>query len=216
MLCMLFIAGCDKPAASTTAAVTVDSVNYMHERAVEYTLYDLSQTPPKAIGGSFVDSLGSGGEKGCCIALPKIWRPQMKVRVDWKESDQKQTYEKQTRELEIPKYDSPADLYVVFYPSPERDVEVVVSAAEPGHPEWRGRIKKTPWDHCVETNGRKPCFLALPKMFDTVSSQGSCTYMREEHFPDAENLCSFALSECMRDFEDEAFCKGIVMGPRRK
>ena len=202
-------------ATSGSASVMVDSVNYMHERGVQYTLYDLANTPPAAIGGSIVVMLASGGEKGCCLSLPKTWRPGIKVRLDWQESDRERTYpEKYSRELEIPRYSAPADLYVVLFPPHE--VELVVSQAEPGHPDWRGSIKMSPRNQCVQTYGRKPCFAALPKMFDMKSSQGTCTYMREEKFPDAENLCSFALEECVRNFEDEPFCKGIVMGPRRK
>ena len=191
-----------------TTSVMIDSVNYMHERGVSYTVYDLSKTPPRAIGGAMVDSLATGGEKGCCMGLPNLWRPGLKLRLVWRESDRLRTYEETTRDLEVPRYEAPADLYVVFYPGHE--VELVVSLAEPGHPEWRGKIKKTPWNQCVETYGRKPCFAELPKQFDTASSKGECTYMKEHDFPDADNLCAFAMSECVRDFEDEPFCKDLL------
>ena len=197
-----------------TTSVMIDSVNYMHERGMSYTLYDLSKTPPRAIGGAMVNSLATGGEKGCCVSLPKTWRPGLTLRVVWQESDFVKTYEEATRDLEVPRYDEPADLYVVFYPSHE--VELVVSLGEPGRPEWRGKIKKTPWNQCVETYGRKPCFAALPKMFDTKSSQGTCTYMKEEAIPDFKILCSVAMQECLRDYEDEPFCTGILWGQRRK
>lgn len=199
--------------AEATASVMIDSVNYMHERSTKYTLYDLSKTPPVAIGGAIVDRLGTGGEKGCCLALPKTWRPGMKVRLDWHESDRENIYEEQTRELEIPRYTVPADLYVVFYA--EHKVELVVSVAEPGHPDWQGQIKKTPWEQCVETYGRKPCKAALPKQFDT-SSVGFCTYLKKENRPDAEGLCLTAMRQCMKDYEDEPFCKGILWGEYKK
>lgn len=209
------------PAAATTkdvASVMIDSVNYMHERSAKYTLYDLSKTPPQAIGGAIVDRLGTGGEKGCCLALPKTWRPGMKVRLDWHESDRENIYEERTRELEIPRYTTPADLYVVFYP--EHKVELVVSAAEPGHPDWQGQVKKTPWEQCVETYGRKPCKAALPKQFDTASSQGFCLYTQSKDFPkenfDGKTACETAMLECMKDFEDEPFCKGILWEPKKK
>jgi len=226
-LLVVFAAGC-KPTATEAAtsaktatakssgstSVMTDSVNYMHEREVKYTLYDLSQTPPKAIGGAIVDSLGSGGEKGCCLNLPRTWKPGMMVRVAWGEADKGHKYEGYSRDLEIPRYDQPADLYVVFYPP--HDVEVVVSMAEPGHPDWRGRIKATPWEQCVKTHGRKPCFAALPKQFDTKSSKGICTYLKNENRPDGDDLCLTAMEQCMKDFEDEPFCKGILWGDYKK
>lgn len=221
---LLTIAGCDTGDATEsvasskstrdTVSVQTDSVNYMHERSANYTLYDLGQTPPRAIGGAIVDRLASGGAKGCCVGLPRTWHPGMKVRVVWRESDRTTIYEYRTQDMEIPRYDEPADLYVVFYPPHE--VELVVSGAEPGHPEWRGRIKKTPWEQCVETYTRKPCFMALPKQFDTRSSQGFCTYLAEEKEDDSDVLCRSALIDCVRDFEDDVFCKGLLWGPRRK
>ena len=197
------------------ASVLIDSVNYMHERGVQYTLYDLAKTPAAPIGGSIVMMLATGGEKGCCLSLPRIWRPGIKVRLAWQESDRQRTYpEKYARDLEIPRYTTPADLYVVF--SAPHEVELVVSQAEPGHPDWQGSIKKPPWEQCVQTYGRKPCFAALPKMFDTASSRGECKYMKEHDFPNAENLCTFALAECMRDFEDEPFCKDLLWSTRER
>jgi hypothetical protein len=204
-----------KPAETDSVSVMSDSVNYMHERGVQYTLFDLSKTPPAPVGGAITDRLGSGGEKGCCLSLPKVWHAGMKVRVVWGESDLKRTYpEEYTRDLEIPPYDTPADLYVVFYA--KHDVEVVVSVGEPGSPKWRGRIKQAPWEQCVADFGRKPCFWALPKQFDTVNSQGFCTELKMENDPENDTLCLSATLRCMKDFEDEAYCKGILWGPRRK
>lgn len=206
-------------AAGDHVSVMTDGVNYMHERAVKYTLYDLSQTPPRPIGGAIVDMLIAGGEKGCCVNLPKAWRPGMKVRVVWAEADRRQTFPgEHTLDLEIPRYEEPADLYLVFHG--EQDVEVVVSKAEPGHPDWRGRIKKTPWKNCLDHQNRKVCKAALPKQFDTSSSQGYCTYTKSGDFPheniDGEETCAWAMRECMNDYEDDAFCKGILWGPVKK
>lgn len=198
-----------------TSGVSIDSVSYRHDRSMKYTLFDLSKTPPQAIGGEIVGRLASGGSTGCCLALPATWRPGLRVRVEWTESDRDTSYpEKHSRDIEIARYDKPAGLFVVFYPPHE--VEVVVSGAEPGHPEWTGQIKQTPWDYCVETNGRKPCKAALPKLFDAASRQGYCTSLRETKVPDGEELCSFSLYRCMQDYEDEPFCKSVLWGPRRK
>ena len=224
-LCVGLSAGC-KPAAQAgpsnatakpaaeTSSVMIDSVNYMHQRGVKYTAYDLSKASSQAIGGAIVEMLGTGGEKGCCVALPRTWRPGMKVRVVWGEADRERTYpEEYTRDLEIPRYEQPADLYVVFYP--DHEVELVVSAAEPGHADWSGRLKKTPWEQCVEVNGRKPCKAALPKQFDT-NAKGVCTYFKQENRPDGDEKCLFLMDQCMKDYEDEPFCKGILWGEYKK
>jgi len=210
-----------KPVAKgpATVSVMVDSVNYMHLRAPKYTLFDLSQLHPVAVGGGIIDMLSAGGEKGCCLALPEVWRPGIKVRVEWTESDREQSYaQKHVKELELPRYDKPSDVYTVFYGGD--DVEVVVSVGEPGHPSWAGRIKKTPWENCLAHNERKVCKFALPKLFDTASAQGYCTYTQSADFPgdakEAHDSCWFAMHECVKDFEDEAYCKSILWGERKK
>lgn len=201
-------------AADTNSSVMSDSVNYMHERGVKYTLYDLSTNPPTAIGGSIVEMLATGGDKGCCLSLPKVWRPGIKVRLAWDEADLTQTYpEKYTRDLEVPRYDEPADLYVVFYP--DHEVEVVVSKGEPGHPDWRGRVKQTPWESCLAHNERKVCKRATARIFDT-NAVGVCTYFKAEKFPDADANCQALMQQCMRDYEDESFCKDILWGEFKK
>ncbi|MDR2014090.1 MAG: DUF3304 domain-containing protein, partial [Azoarcus sp.] len=150
------------PHHSPFASVMVDSVNYLHDRGMGYTLYDISGTDKKPVGGSIVDPLGSGGAKECCFKLPRVWHPGIKLRVEWQDSDFERTHpEKYAQDLELPRYDRPADVYVVFYP--EHKVEVFVSPAEPGHPEWAGRIKETPWDLCVAQYGQKICKRAIPK-----------------------------------------------------
>lgn len=199
---------------SSMAGVMVDSVNYMHDRGMKYALYDISDGTKKPVGGSIVDPLGSGGAKECCFSLPRTWHAGIKLRVEWQDSDYERTHpEVYVKELELPRYDHPADVYVVFYP--QHDVEVVVSPAEPGHPEWAGRIKETPWDLCVAEHGRKVCKRAIPKLFDAASAQGFCVFLKEES-PEDQHLCDSAMQGCMSDYEDEAFCKGVLWGPRKK
>ena len=209
-------AGASQPvAADARVGVAVDSVNYRHERAMKYTLFDLSTSPPKAVGGEIVPPLAEGGSKGCCLALPVTWRPGLKVRVNWRESDYEQIYPEQyERDLEVPRYDKPADLFVVF--TAPHEVEVVVSPAEPGHPQWAGSIKQTPWDYCVEHQGRKACKAALPKMFDVESAKGFCKWVTEEKRPGAEDTCGSAMFDCMNDYEDESFCRNLLWGERKR
>ena len=216
------VAGSASQAAKCdVVSVMIDSVNYRYERAIKYTLYDLSTAKPTAIGGAIVEPLASGGAKDCCLALPRIWRAGMKVRVDWTEATREILPEKYSKELEIPHYDEPADLYVVFHP--EHEVEVLTSDVDPTSPEWAGRIRQTPWNYCVEKNGRKPCFWALPKQFDT-DSKGFCTFLNDDKAEQTDqkkkdendDLCATATRRCMTDYEDEKFCKDILWGPRKK
>lgn len=192
-------------ASSDTASVMVDSVNYMHERATEYTLYDVTGDDKKPVGGSIVSRLASGGAKGCCIGLPRTWRPGIKLRVEWKEADTEQVFpEKYVKELELPRYDHPADVYVVFYP--KHDVEVFVSPAEPGHPEWAGRIKETPWDLCVAEQGQKVCKRAIPKPgLSLEEMRGFCLIDGME-----PERCERRRQFCIEDYEDEKMCTNLV------
>lgn len=193
-------------AKSEGVSVTVDSVSYRHDRSMEYTLYDLRKEPPQAVGGGIVDRLASGGDKGCCLDLPAQWRPGMKVRVAWEEGDRERMYpEKHVRDLEIPRYDSPADLVVVFYAGHE--VEVIVSAAEVGHPQWKGRIKKTPWDACVEEIGQKACKATIPNYggFSLSELKGVCYAANIE-----DGDCQDFIDICIRDFDDQQMCEKLV------
>lgn len=213
-------AGCDvrpghalaasaQKAESDTAAVAIDSVSYRHDRSMNYTLLDLSQNPPVPIGGSIVDRLASGGDKGCCLNLPHVWRPGLKVRVSWHESDREQIHpETYVRDLEIPRYERPTDLYVVFYPGHE--VEVVVSEAEPGHPEWKGRLSLLPWEHCVKERGEKSCKDVLPKYGGASprEMQGHCRWLQEQEFP--KDRCEAAIAFCVRFYEDEEYCRTLL------
>lgn len=192
-----------------TQSVMIDSVNYMHERGVKYTVYDLSDASQKAIGGAIVDMLGTGGEKGCCLALPTVWRSDFRIRLDWEEADYQRIYpQKYSREMEIPYYARPADLYVIFHPSHE--VELVVSPVEPGHPDWPGRVKATPWEHCLAQHERKVCKAALPKQFDAKTFKGYCPRAIKNGWSDVDDACAFLMHQCMQDYEDEPFCKDTL------
>lgn len=204
-----------KANSQSVAMVSVRGVNYQHELATKYTLFDLSQNPPQAIGGAIASPLESGNANDCCLALPAKWHPGIKVRVEWEEGNrEKISPEKQVRDLEIPPYDQqPANLYVVFYWNHE--VEAVVSPAEPGHPLWAGKIRQNPWDYCVAKNGRKPCWLAIPKPgLGLRELQGYCTYRKEENL--SLDYCEKALQECIYNYEDEDLCKKTAWGPRKK
>lgn len=198
-----------KSAPADTVSVMVDSVSYRHDRSVSYTLYDMSTSPSTAVGGSIVDRLASGGDKGCCVTLPTNWKPGLKVQVRWEEGDRERMYpEIHKRTLDIPRYEQPSDLYVVFYPS--REVEVVVSVGEPGHPSWAGRIKQTPWQFCVAQHGEKVCKAVLPKIVGISDLRGFCREGREQAWPDAELNCETMLDACVKDYDDKEYCHELL------
>ena len=190
---------------SSMAGVMVDSVNYMHDRGMKYTLYDVRGGDKKPVGGSIVDPLGSGGAKECCFNLPRTWHAGIKLRVEWQDSDYERTHpEVYVKELELPRYDHPADVYVVFYP--KHEVEILVSPAEPGHPEWAGRIKETPWDTCVAEHGRKVCKRAIPKPGLSLEElRGFCLIDGME-----PERCERRRQFCIEDYEDEEMCTNLV------
>ncbi|WP_353328918.1 hypothetical protein, partial [Chitiniphilus shinanonensis] len=53
------------------------------------------------------------------------------------------------------------DLYVLFHPG--KQVEILVSAHEPGTPGWAGREKLGPLEACVARLGEKECLKSFPK-----------------------------------------------------
>ena len=189
-------------------AVMVDHVSYRHDRSMKYTLLDMRTSPPQPVGGAIVDRLSGGGEKSCCVNLPKTWRPGINLRVTWTESDRDRAYpEKYVKDIQIPKYDEASDLYVVFYPNHE--VELVVSVGEPGHPDWKGRIKQTPWDACVQEVGRKTCKRAIPNYGGLSESEmrGLCVRFKAEGHDDN---CTRVMDDCVKYYEDNAFCEKLL------
>jgi hypothetical protein len=199
----------------------VDTINYNYNRTYGFSLYDLTteRDAPLISGGAHV--LDSGGNVNCCIALPKQWRPGLKVRLDWRESDHTWSREgdtfdvhreligEHTEEFEIPHYDQPGNLFIVFLP--EGKVELVVSQVEPASPDWPGSIKQTPWNYCVEKNGRFPCKLTLPKLSLSFREMtGFCSWIKEENRD--MKTCEKAIAACVHDYEDKALCERVLWG----
>ncbi|STQ90462.1 DUF3304 domain-containing protein [Iodobacter fluviatilis] len=196
-------------------SASVDSVNYMHDWAVKYTLTDLRSN--QAIGGSIVDFLDGPGGKNCCISLPKQWQPGMYVSVDWQEADKTHTKpDKYHRELEIPRYQQPGGLYVLFHPMQE--VELVVSSVEPGYPGWPGKIKKDAMAACVERLSEKECKRNLPKYAPNSNEslargyRESCLEVNILDTSDPEGnrkACQKFVENCKKDWDisDKKMCE---------
>jgi hypothetical protein len=228
-----WMGGCASLGAEKTVGAYVDAINYNHNRTYRFTLYDLSTEDEDPVSGGGVDLLASGGSVNCCIALPKQWRPGLKVRLVWRESNHTWVYEGGTytvqrgligdhnQEFEIPRYTRPGNLYITFLPKGE--VELVVSEVGLASKDWPGRIKQTPWNYCVETHGLKPCKLTLPKTFLVDSAWGYCTYWnrfgREDYRrrgKEIHDVCKSLMQSCLHDYEDEEFCNKVLWAKEPK
>ncbi len=142
--------------------VSTDAVNYMYDWGLIYTLTDLRSG--QAVGGSTLGFLEGPGGKGCCVSLPAKWQPGMRLKVERQKSNKSMTEKtKRVKTLEIPSYEQPGDLYVLFYPGDE--VELAVSNIEPGTPAWPGKIKTDPYNACITRLPEKECKKNLPKYF---------------------------------------------------
>ncbi|WP_164521530.1 DUF3304 domain-containing protein [Iodobacter ciconiae] len=177
-LCVLFVPllfACQKEISSDEEAVaaaskvpadsvsvSVDEVNYNADLEIKYTAFDVSGGgSTEAIAGGIVVPLAAGGAKSCCVNLPKVWRPGIKIKVEWQEADKEIRPEIYRQALELPRYQKPGDVYLVFYP--EHQLEVIASHVEPSHPDWPGKIKEPPLEACLQKNTKKFCMQSLPK-----------------------------------------------------
>ena len=235
LLCLpLALPGCLGKESEESGGFYSAPVNYNHDRTYSFTLYDLTVENAPAIAGSVVYPLESGTSASCCIKLPATWRPGLKVRLAWRESDHtieiledsllphRDLIGEHEEELEIPRYETPGNLYVTFLP--ESRVELVVSRTEPGSETWPGAIKQSPWDRCVEKHGRMPCKLTGTYIqFDVTSYRGFCTSTKRKGLEtsitkDGRQIrpCEIVMAECLRDYEDEGFCNRALWGKERK
>ncbi len=182
-----------------TFTASTYSLNYSSKYFFDYTVYDATVPTLPAIGGASVTPLG-GGDQGCCIALPKVWRPGLKVLIKWSNSDRDKTFDEYSREFEIPRYTEPGNLFVTFYDA--NDVELVVSRYEAGHPQWPGRIKADPMSYCLATESKtRQCeqwsARNMTRMQPPQLLEGC-----DLHNPD--DICKDLLRSCIVEFGPEA------------
>lgn len=94
-------------------------------------------------GGGTMSRWGAGNANICCVSIPDVWYPGMKVLVRW---DMPVGLEHVVKEkvVEVEKYDNPGSLYMHFFPNDE--VRVVVSAVGPRNPAYPIRHTGKPND----------------------------------------------------------------------
>ncbi|MYN18373.1 DUF3304 domain-containing protein [Rugamonas sp. FT107W] len=79
-------------------------------------------------GGGNMSAWGEGIANICCTSIPNVWYPGMKVLVRWNMPIGIQDVVKE-KVVEVEKYETPGDIYTVFFPNDE--VRVVVSVNGP-------------------------------------------------------------------------------------
>lgn len=153
-LAAAFVAACLMLVAATTgrekepATVDVDvhGVNYSGNEFF-YSIVDQRKQKPSGVGEHIAPFAGGGTT--CCFALPKKWRPGIKVQLwtrHWlpRGPDGKLPEVDGTTTLEVRQYvdGKPGDLWVIR--SSEGVLSVVSSIYEPGHAKWPGKVKGWP------------------------------------------------------------------------
>lgn len=130
--------------ATDDVAVSIHAVNYS-DQEFEYSVHDPKDKSNQG-GGESIGRFGAGGTM-CCYSLPRKWRPDLKVKIDFtvylpRRPDGTLPKTTSSTYADIPQYSQPQELWVV------RDVEgkmvIVISNFEPDHPKWSGKVKGWP------------------------------------------------------------------------
>lgn len=110
-----------------TTGVGITSYNHMKRDHI-YTFTVNGAMGPNA-------SPESGGKESCCVAIPNMWRPGLKVKIAWEydtyQNDRNSPLPPQEAEVEVPRYTKPGTFQVHFYP--DNKIKIVVSNCFPGH-----------------------------------------------------------------------------------
>ena len=107
--------------------ISISAVNYTGKHIDEYWVngYNVANVNPYETGGTFV----------CCVLLPKHWRKDLSVKVQWQENRYDTSLPKE-KVVSIPRYE-PDDLgALVVHFLPGDEVKVLVTARFVGHPDY--------------------------------------------------------------------------------
>lgn len=112
-------------------------INYTDDDVHTYVHY--SKFPNPGQGAYSETGPGSGGGGlDCCVPIPTIWRPGIKMIVRYHFGKWPKGKEK-TKLVELPEYPDgrPGSLYLVFHS--ETELELMSTMFGPRHPRWPGR-----------------------------------------------------------------------------
>ena len=136
------LSACEK----STVDVNLHGVNYSGE-TFSFVVSD-TKKPGDGSGGELIDPFGAGGMT-CCVTLPKVWRPGIKLKVratHWlKERPDGSLPEiKEDYVVDVPQYvdGKPGDMWVLR--EADGKVSVVSSEFQPNHEKWPGKVKGWP------------------------------------------------------------------------
>jgi hypothetical protein len=143
LLSLTMLTACAK---STTASVSIHGVNYTEE-VFSYSVEDPADKNNQG-GGELIDPYAAGGTM-CCYALPKKWRPGIKLQINttrWlpKKPDGNMLEVHEQHVVEVPSYvdGKPGELWVIR--NADATVDVVSSDYQPDHENWPGKVKGWP------------------------------------------------------------------------
>lgn len=94
---------------------------------------------PNPVEGAYSESgPHSGSGLNCCVSIPTLWRPGIKMIVKYRFGNWPEEKEKTTA-VELPEYGQGegGNLYLVFYN--ENEFELMSTMFGPHHPRWPGR-----------------------------------------------------------------------------
>lgn len=132
----------------STMRVSVNGVNYSGDTVV-FNVEDPA-VQKSATGGDRAGPYTQAGSQ-CCVTLPRIWRPGLKLQINAivypvNESDFKQELQRYLKKftVDVPQYlsDQPTELWVIR--SADGEMNIVASNVDPSHESWPGALKGWP------------------------------------------------------------------------
>ena len=147
VLFALFLSGCVALGPGKTG-VLLTAVNYTDE---DYDVVGIARADdPEQLEAMERVAAYAGSGTMCCVSLPTQWRPGLKVVVKTRLGTKAKTYQEwahekiplRTHELEVPRYEEPATLWVQILDGGK--LAAVVSRYDPPHANWPGEVKGWP------------------------------------------------------------------------
>ena len=147
VLVVLASSGC-AAMGSGKIGVSLTAVNYTDE---DYDVVGIARADdPEQLEAMERVAAYAGSGAMCCVSLPTQWRPGLKVVVKTRLGTKAKTYQEwayekiplRTHELDVPRYEEPATLWVQILDSGK--LAAVVSRYDPPHANWPGEVKGWP------------------------------------------------------------------------
>ena len=144
VLVVLASSGC-AALGSGKIGVSLTAVNYTDE---DYDVVGIARADdPEQLEAMERVAAYAGSGTMCCVSLPTQWRPGLKVVVKTRLGTKAKTYQEwayekiplQTHELEVPRYEEPATLWVQILDGGK--LAAVISRYDPPNANWPGAVR---------------------------------------------------------------------------